>query len=113
MKNQPKKTNNYVFSLSFAVDQNGDIVQDVTLKEGYERTAAEILFRMSQGVIGQSLLATLNAKYPNLADLINAEIEEMAANFLLESGQKAWLNSPCVDPETVFGSVRNQSNQQN
>jgi len=104
MKNQKKTPP--AFSITLTVEQDGKITQDVILSEGFETTAAQTLFSMSKGLVGQSLLAHLNAKYPHLAPLVNAEIELLSQEFLEETGQKAWLNAPAVDAEAVFGSVR-------
>lgn len=111
MKNQNKKPVPPAFSITFTVEQDGRIIQDVIMSEGFESTAAETLFSMSKGLIGQSLLAVLNQKYPELAPLVNAEIEIITQEFLENNGYNAWLNSPAVDCEDVFGG-RVQRNQQ-
>jgi hypothetical protein len=102
MSKQPIKKK--AFSFNLALYEDGSSEEKIQLSPGYEKFAAELLFSMSTGQMGQALLKSLMNDYPEEAKLVTAHLQKLYMLFMAEmSGSSEDDDSPAIRPSEVLG----------
>lgn len=101
MKNRPKKK---VFDFSFSLYDDNSYEENISVSPGFEKFVAELLFSMSTGQMGQSILKTLMDKQPKEAELIAGHLQKLYMIFLASTNvDDSEDERPVILPSEVLG----------